>query len=368
MSGPKLLLIIDKIGSGGAQTQMVLLARGLQKAGANVTLLTYHPSEYLRHLDSLRGIRLVELRKLSPQGLNLPFAVAAELRREGYDGALAFLPGPSAYLQIAATLASFQRPVVTGERNVFPRGRPSRRDRVMRLFQNRANWIVTNSEEQSEALCRHFPNVSRKVRVIRNAVDLELFRPVGELPPTPTVLGIGRVVPEKNILGLIDAFGQLRRRGAPGLKFHWVGRVHDKDYFRECSHRLNVLELSDSWSWWPEQTDLRPFYGLATVLALPSFIEGMPNVAAEALASGVPIVVSRAGEGEWLTDKGNTGVTCDPAQSRSIADGIEFLLNESASAASDRRARCRVFAESALSEEVMVESYLRLFWPPGGAD
>jgi len=58
------------------------------------------------------------------------------------------------------------------------------------------------------------------------------------------------------------------------------------------------LGISDAVIFAGHQSDVRPFYALATLLALPSHSEGSPNVALEAMAAGVPVVATAVG-GLW---------------------------------------------------------------------
>jgi glycosyltransferase involved in cell wall biosynthesis len=76
------------------------------------------------------------------------------------------------------------------------------------------------------------------------------------------------------------------------------------------------------------QTDMRPFYALATLLALPSHSEGSPNVVLEAMAAGVPVVATAAGGvPEILTDE-QTGLIVPLRDPAALAAGVERLLQD----------------------------------------
>ena len=100
-------------------------------------------------------------------------------------------------------------------------------------------------------------------------------------------------------------------------------------------------------------------YHAADALCLPSHWEGTSNVVCEAMACGLPVLASRAGDNARLIQDGGNGILFDAASPRSIADAI--LRFE----ALPRAARERMGAQGrtsalAMSTEVMVDSYVGL--------
>ncbi len=76
------------------------------------------------------------------------------------------------------------------------------------------------------------------------------------------------------------------------------------------------------------QSDIRPFYSLADVLALPSHSEGSPNVVLEAMAAGVPLVATSVGGVPEIVQNGKTGLIVPPRDSKAMADGIARILDD----------------------------------------
>jgi glycosyltransferase involved in cell wall biosynthesis len=74
-------------------------------------------------------------------------------------------------------------------------------------------------------------------------------------------------------------------------------------------------------------TDMPVAYNALDILALTSTDEGFPNVVGEAMASGVPCVVTRAGDAEDIV--GNTGLSAAVGDAAGIASAISMLLAES---------------------------------------
>ena len=69
------------------------------------------------------------------------------------------------------------------------------------------------------------------------------------------------------------------------------------------------------------------YYRAADVFALPTAREGLPNVLLEAMASGVPPVITRLdGVTDWIVEPGVTGELVPSADSALFAEALEPLL------------------------------------------
>jgi len=70
------------------------------------------------------------------------------------------------------------------------------------------------------------------------------------------------------------------------------------------------------------QANVRPYYALADVVAVPSHTEGSPNVVLEAMAAGVAVAATRVGGVPEIVTDGETGLLTD----RGDPDGMAALL------------------------------------------
>lgn len=357
------LLVIDRFGTGGAQTQLALLCGDLLRSGISVTVFTYHSSDCFLYRENLAGARLVEYRKKTRSGVDVVCALMQELKQGGFQAVIAFLVGACAYTEIACRLVRFRGTLIVGERNTFVGGRPTVWQWVPRLGHYLADYVVANSVAQRDALSAYFPRLSSRVRFIPNAVDVKRYFPSEFSPVQPStgrLLVVARIVREKNALGLAKALANLHQMGMSGVTVDWVGKVHDEAYFQECQKSIADLGLIAHWKWQPETGDLLPHYLSASVFVLPSFHEGMPNVVCEALACGLPCAISDLPESSWLVDGGANGRLFDPSDSMSIAGVIKELLTLGDDQVKEVRENAICFANSRLSVQRMARDYLDL--------
>jgi len=75
---------------------------------------------------------------------------------------------------------------------------------------------------------------------------------------------------------------------------------------------------------------LPPFYAGADAFVLASFTEGHPKVLLEAMASGVPCVVSDCEGNRSLVTDGRTGLLFDPRRAEDLADSLARVITDRA--------------------------------------
>lgn len=182
-----------------------------------------------------------------------------------------------------------------------------------------------------------FPLAEELSRSLGRGADAVLPMPAATPPPaTPRpldgpVLAVGRLVPEKGHVDLVDAVGFLRA-GGRDLRLVVVGEGPERDRLAQRAVDADVpLALPGALP--PEE--LEAHYREATVVVVPSHREGFGLVAAEALARGRPVVAAAAGGLREVVDA-TTGWPVPPGDVPSLARAIAAVLDEPAEA--DRRA------------------------------
>lgn len=192
----------------------------------------------------------------------------------------------------------------------------------------RARAVITPSHATADALSRVVPWARRKIQVIYEGVD-ELFRQA----PSPTevdecrarlrtsersILYVGVDRPHKNLRRLLQAFARIAPR-VPHVLVMVGQALVEGPALRELALKLGIADRV-SWLGYVADQDLRCLYRSADLLALCSLAEGFGLEAVEAMASGLPVVVSNVGALEEIA--GLASVRVDPYSVESIADGL----------------------------------------------
>ena len=148
---------------------------------------------------------------------------------------------------------------------------------------------------------------SGRVIIVPNAIDTGRFifdskqrsslrQKFGISEETLVVGHVGRYTYAKNHEFLLHVFACLLQK-VPDAKLLLVGEGECAEQIQECLQHLN---LEQSVVQAGPQQEPAPYYSTMDVFCMPSFYEGMPVVALEAQASGLPVLFSEAVTGEVL--------------------------------------------------------------------
>jgi len=167
---------------------------------------------------------------------------------------------------------------------------------------------------------------------------------------TPTVVVIGRLVPDKGHEVALEAFAKIVER-EPRAQLLVVGAGKLRHQLREMASKMLP---EGSWRFLGHRSDVDAVLAAGTVVLVSSFREGMPHVVLEAMAAGTPIVATGvAGIPEMLRD-GQDGLLVEPGDVDATAAAVLRLLDDRESAdAMAASARRRVLAEFSL--ETMID-------------
>lgn len=219
-----------------------------------------------------------------------------------------------------------------------------------------AGQVVVCSEFMRQEVGRVLTLPGDKVRVVPNGVDpgrlalspaqrrrLAQFR--ANLAPAgaQVVLFVGRMVREKGIDVLVEAAPRVLARH-PQARFVLVGGP-EAGWLAQRAAALGVGDQVRLMGFVPEE-DLALYYACAQVAVFPSLYEPFGIVALEAMAAGVPVVVSDAGGLPTVVEHEVTGLTTYAGNAESLAWGICRVLDDpeqarARAAAARRRVRER---------------------------
>jgi glycosyltransferase involved in cell wall biosynthesis len=364
----KLLLVIDHFGSGGAQRQMVELACGLKGRGHTVELFVYFPQHnfFRARLDAQR-IVVHEQPKDTGGSINIVWKLAALIRRGAFDVVVSYLSTADIYAELAIWAAPGTGLVVS-ERTSRHDDKSAVGALLRRLLHVSADQVVANSETHA-AWLRQKPWLKHKVSCIYNGVDLEAFRPKEARPVaqgTLRLLAVGRIGPEKNLVNLVLALASFEARFGYMPHIDWAGQRDaskaGERYCREVDALLEALpQVRKRWRWLGLQADIPLLLAQHDALIHPSLYEGLPNVVCEALAAGMPVLVSDVCDHALLVADGSRGFLFDPTNPANIATAVGKLAALDSAGWHAMARNAREYATAHLGMERMVGAYEALF-------
>lgn len=140
------------------------------------------------------------------------------------------------------------------------------------------------------------------------------------------IVSVGRLSYEKGHADLVRAAARLA--GMPGTAPFRVVIVGDGPE-QGALHKLAVqLGMEKIVIFAGFQRDTRPYYAMATVVAVPSHSEGSPNVVLEAMAAGLPIAANRVGGIPEILEECVTGLMIEPRNPEAMAKALFRLLSD----------------------------------------
>ena len=145
--------------------------------------------------------------------------------------------------------------------------------------------------------------------------------------PRDFLLYVGRFVPDKNLHRLIEAFA--RAADHPALDGWQLVMVGGGVLEAELRRQAAPLGRRIQFCGFQHLDRLPDYYGLAQALILPSVSEPWGLVVNEAMASGLPVIVSRqCGSASDLVFPGVNGTIIDPEDPRDIARAITEMASD----------------------------------------
>ncbi|MSS70112.1 MAG: glycosyltransferase family 1 protein [Candidatus Latescibacteria bacterium] len=225
-----------------------------------------------------------------------------------------------------------------------------------RVVMGALDRVIAVCEAGADLLIRHFGARRGGLTVVRNGIEVERFAPGPgvaheAMKGLRVVIAVGRLTPQKGLDTLIQAAPEVVR-AVPDAGFLIVG---DGPLRGELERMGQASGVGERIIFAGERRDVHDLMRGAQVLALPSVYEGLPLVALEAMACGLPVVASAVdGVPEAVAD-GETGVLVPVGDVACLADALIGLLRDPARGeAMGRRGRARAeacFSASRMAEE-----------------
>jgi glycosyltransferase involved in cell wall biosynthesis len=216
--------------------------------------------------------------------------------------------------------------------------------------------VVAVSHEVRERLLQSGVPTDR-IALIRNGIDVQSFHCPMRLSDRPLRVGlVGRLAREKSVDHFIRAAAQVLARLSK-VSFVVAGEGPAREALQSLIHELG---LDRSMSLIGRQEDMCAFYKSVDLIVSSSQQEGFPIAILEAMASGLPVVATSAGDVPCIVVQGETGIMVNPGDVGGLTQAMCYLLeNPIARVSFGVAARERVARE--FSVERMSTEYLALY-------
>jgi len=360
-------LIIDSLGSGGAQRQIVNLATGLKGLGHHIEMFIYHPElDFYKPLIIKSNIGLIGYEKTHRISFRMLIKLRQLIKSKSYDAIISFLEVPNFYAEICS-IGIKTIPLIASERSSFGDHPISLSKKLLRQFHRKAAAVTVNSFCAKNKLANMFPWLGTKLCVIYNGIDLDLFKPAPKhiQNSTTKLIAVGSVTKVKNPLGLVRALEIYVNRYDKSLSIDWVGRVYNpmnNDIFQEVNRFLVEHNLKNNWRWVGETKQVENLLPNYDALIHPSYLEGLSNAICEALACGLPILSGDVGDNPVLIGNNQRGIIFNQNNPESIASAIRQFVRMPLEKKIEMKHNARAFAEKVLSLREYTKRYEELIY------
>jgi glycosyltransferase involved in cell wall biosynthesis len=199
--------------------------------------------------------------------------------------------------------------------------------RIPYMMRNINGFIVISQQIDEELAERGVPEERR--HYVPNGVDIDRFNPLTQaekdklkaelgLPPGPSGIYMGRLIPIKRVDQLIGVWPKIREQHADANLLVLGSGVEEDKLKAMAGPGVHMLGTKD---------DVVPYLQVADFFVLPSSTEGLSNAMLEAMAIGLPSIVTRVGGATDLIKPGKTGWLIEPDNWDELEDRILHVLN-----------------------------------------
>jgi glycogen synthase len=345
MTGLRVLLVPSAYlpNVGGIEEVTRRLAAGLRERGNDVIILTNRwPDDTLVaeriegvevtripfHLPAANGPQLARFALRAPGSAVRLLRLSRRLRPDvvhviGAGPNAAYVAALNPLLRAAVVLSAHGE--LSGDaHNAFERSSTLRR--ALRALCASADAVTTPSAYTLEELKSTFP-IRARAEVIPNGVDVEEF--AGAEPRDDLgryVLTVGRLVQQKGLDTLLDAFARTRDR-LDGRRLVIAGEGPDR---AKLEARAAELGIADTvvFLGLVSRASLPALFAAADAFVLASRREAFGLVALEAMAAGVPLVATTVGGVPEIATDGQSGLLVAPGDPDALGAALVRLLSE----------------------------------------
>lgn len=334
----KILFLIRTLEVGGAERQLVELVTGLDKTRfAVIVAIFYTRGQLCSGLENLEGIKVVSLKKKGRWDMvfffwNLWRLVCSEKPQiiHGYTdipNLMALLMGKITATKIVWGLRTSNQDSSSTDwlsMCVF---------RLTAIISRFTDLIIVNSQAGKQSHQAHGFSTKQMI-MIHNGIDIDKFYP--NLADGTLMRQKWKIVDGENLIGIVGRLDPVKAhpvflraaallaQSQVGIRFVCVGDGL-KAYEEELKTLATDLGFKENLIWTGSLNNMTAVYNALDIVTSTSYQEGFSNVVAEAMACGVPVVVTSVGDSTYIV--GDTGEIVPPGDERALVVAWKRILS-----------------------------------------
>jgi phosphatidylinositol alpha-1,6-mannosyltransferase len=199
---------------------------------------------------------------------------------------------------------------------------------VIRQIWRGSEAVIAKCQEEADMIWSVDPKA--KVIIVPNGVDVISFPPREMRPDGDelNILCVARLIQRKGQPQLLKAVKRLVGEGF-NIKLDLVGTGDAENEYRSLVDQLDIVGRVHFTGYVPRDKIIDHYAG-ADVFVLPSYNEGMSMASLEAMAAGLPLIVTRTGGATELVEEGVNGFTYKPGDESALVDHMRtFAVDRS---------------------------------------
>ncbi len=228
---------------------------------------------------------------------------------------------------------------------------------------NAARFVTTCTGANESHLAQRFPHCDH-LHTVYHGLDTAFFAPPRSevrSSPVPCILAVGRFVEKKGFADLVDACALLRTANIP-FRLKIIGENGDQSAF--IRNKVRDLALDDAITLQGPVTHdvLQRIYHESVIFALPCLVaadgdrDGIPNVLAEAMSTGLAVVTTAVSGIPELVRHNVEGLMVPERNPQALATALQNLLQDEALrrrfGAAARERVCAVFDSHTTTQQL----------------
>lgn len=380
-----ILLYTDTPQTGGAELQMFLLAKFIDKTAYTPFLACSNYPALDRWCENFikEGIKVIRMNVKHKHDPRHHFQLKQIIKNEKIDLAHLHLWNPASCRYAFSAASSFKIPIITTEHDPFELS--FLKDILKKQDLKHVGKIITVSENNRKILCKLYPEHKNKISVIHNGIDVtwwqsQLLRFTDEdrrrikkelfqaQENTLIIISIAELHERKGLKYLIEAIPEVAEK-FPNIKLVIVGEGPERKSLESLIKELSKnhekgntpkIDLKNHIILTGRQKEIPKLLKSSDIFVLPSRREAFGLVVLEAMVTGLPVIASKTGGIPEIIESGKNGLLVEPENFKKLAKNLMDLIahpdkREKLSQAGTETARKKFTAQK------MAEEYEKIY-------